>query len=112
VNGRSRPRACADCLRRAWLVGSLSAHIELAVEDTPGHRAREALALSDEKLARAMAPKRADEFLGQSASRAPELMVAAIEGAHAWATCRHDDHYPAGLADLTDGPATLFGRGG
>jgi DNA processing protein len=106
-----RPRACSDCLRRAWLVGSLSAHIELAVEDSPGHRAREALALSDEDLARAMARKRAGDFLEQSSRRDPELMATAIEGAHAWACCRHDDHYPIALHDLSDGPATLFGRG-
>jgi len=107
----TQPRACIACLRRAWLIGSLSAHIELAVEDTPGHRAREALALSDDQLALAMAPKRAEQFLERSASREPELMTAAIEGAHAWATCPHDDHYPPALGDLTDGPAALFGRG-
>ena len=40
----ARPRACADCLRRAWLVASLSGHIETAVSDTPGSRAHEVLA--------------------------------------------------------------------
>jgi DNA processing protein len=105
------PRACADCLRRAWLIGSLSAYIELAVEDTPGHRAREVLALSDEDLARAMAPKRAGSFLEQASSRDPGVMATAVEGAHAWACCRHDDHYPIALNDLSDAPATLFGRG-
>lgn len=106
-----RPRACGDCLRRAWLVASLSGHIETAVGDTPGSRAHEILALSNEELARAMAPSRADSFLEWAAEWDPERLRAATDGAGAWACCRHDAGYPEGLADLGDSPAVLFGRG-
>src|SRR5262249_50443779 len=44
------PRACPECLRRAWLVGSLSGHIETAVSDTAGRRAPEVLSLPDDDL--------------------------------------------------------------
>jgi DNA processing protein len=105
------PRACGDCLRRAWLVGSLSGYIETAVSDSPGSRAHEILALSDEDLARAMAGSRAGSFLTRAAGRDPGLLQAATEGAGAWACCRHDSSYPEALADLGDSPAVLFGRG-
>lgn len=107
----ARPRACPDCLRRAWLLASLSGHIETAVSDTPGSRAHEILALSDEDLTLAVARSRADSFLARAAERDPERLRAATEGAGAWACCRHDPSYPEGLADLGDSPALLFGRG-
>jgi DNA processing protein len=107
----ARPGACPDCLRRAWLVASLSGHIETAVSDTPGSRAHEILALSDEDLARAMARSRADFFLARATERDPERLRAATDGAGAWACCRHDASYPEGLTDLGDSPALLFGRG-
>ena len=103
--------ACPDCLRRAWLVASLSGHIETAVSDTPGSRAHEILALSDEDLARAMARSRADFFLARATERDPERLRAPLDGAGAWACCRHDASYPEGLTDLGDSPALLFGRG-
>src|SRR4029079_9729560 len=61
-----RPRACPTCLRRAWLIGSLSAHIETAVEDRAGSRAHEILALPDEELARTMARDRAGSYLDRA----------------------------------------------
>ncbi|MDX6607389.1 MAG: processing protein [Solirubrobacterales bacterium] len=112
MSAAQRPRACPDCLRRAWLVGSLAGHIEKAVDSsTPGSRAHELLALSDEDLADAMARSRAESFLEMAAAREPERMLAAVAGARAWACCRHDPLYPDGLADLGDAPAVLFGRG-
>src|SRR3954452_14896929 len=106
-----RPRACPECLRRAWLVGSLSGHIETAVSDTPGHRAREVLALPDEELARAMARRQGASFLSRAKTRDPERLRAAVAGAGAWACCRHDELYPQTLHELGDAPAALFGRG-
>ncbi len=106
------PRACAECLRRAWLIGSLAGHIEKAVDRaTPGRRAHELLALSDADLSTALARSRAGEFLEHARARDPELMRAAVAGTHGWACCRHDDRHPEGLGDLGDGPAVLFGRG-
>jgi DNA processing protein len=106
-----RPRACGDCLRRAWLVGSLAGHIETAVSDTAGNRAREVLALPDEELARAMARSQAASFIEQAAERDPVRMLAAVAGSGAWASCRHDEVYPEALGDLGDAPAVIFGRG-
>jgi DNA processing protein len=106
-----QPRACPECLRRAWLIGSLATYIDKAVDDTGGNRAHELLALPDEELARAMARSRADEFLERVAQRDPERLRAAVAGAGAWACCRHDPLYPVSLSALGDQPAVLFGRG-
>jgi DNA processing protein len=111
VSEAERPRACGNCLRRAWLVASLAGHVENAVSDTPGNRAREVLALPDEELARAMAGARAESFVERASRRDPGRMLAAVAGSRAWAACRHDDAYPSALADLGDAPAVVFGRG-
>ena len=108
---RVRPRACGECLRRAWLVGSLAGHIETAVSNTPGSRAREVLALPSEELARAMAPSQAASFIERAAARDPRRMLAAVADSGAWATCRHDEVYPEWLGDLGDAPSVIFGRG-
>ena len=106
-----RPGACPACLRRAWLIGSLAGHIETAIDRAPGSRAHEVLALPDERLAEAMARSRAASFLERAAGRDPRRLLAAVQGARAWACCRHDELYPEALHDLGDPPAVLFGRG-
>jgi DNA processing protein len=111
VSGEVRPSACAECLRRAWLVASLAGHIEKAVDKTPGNRARELLALPDEELAAALARPKASSILRRARERDPERMLAAVAGSGAWAACRHDPVYPAALHDLGDAPAVFFGRG-
>jgi DNA processing protein len=103
--------ACDACLRRAWLVGSLSARIERAIEGVPGRRSRELLALGDERLAAAVAGGRDDGCLERARARDPRRLRAAVGAAGAWACCRHDDSYPPALADLADAPGLLFGRG-
>jgi DNA processing protein len=112
VSDAGRPRACVDCLRRAWLIGSLAGHIEKAVDrSVPGSRAHELLALSNEELAEAMARSAAQQFLERARSRDHERLLAAIAGARAWVCCHHDGLYPEALRDLGDAPAALFGRG-
>ena len=106
-----RPRACGPCLRRAWLVASLAGHIEKAVENTPGNRARELLALPDEDLAQGLAGSKGPSFLQAGTERNPERLLAAMRRIGAWATCRHDELYPEALDDLGDAPAVIFGRG-
>ena len=106
-----KPRACPDCLRRAWLIGSLAAYIDKAVDNTAGSRSHELLALPDEELARAMARSRADELLERAADRDPERLCAAVAGARAWTVCRHDPLYPDALTALGDPPGALFARG-
>jgi DNA processing protein len=111
VSAGPRPRACAQCLRRAWLVASLAGHIDKAVDHTPGNRARELLALPDEELASALSRSQAASFLHRAAQRDPERMLAAVIGSGSWATCRHDELYPEALRDLGDAPPVIFGRG-
>jgi DNA processing protein len=106
-----RSRACDPCLRRAWLVASLAGHIDVAVSRSTGRRAREVLALPDERLAEAMAPAKAASFLERADSADLAGMRSTLSRAGCWATCRHGDAYPAALGDLGDAPAALFGRG-
>ncbi len=104
--------ACDACLRRAWLVASLSGHIETIVSDSPGGRASELLALPDAELARVLAPKEAASVLADAAALEPDRLRDAIADARAWALCRHDDGYPRAILDCADeAPAALFGRG-
>jgi DNA processing protein len=111
MSADARPRACGECLQRAWLVASLAGHIDTAVSDTAGNRARELLALPNEDLARAMARSQAESFLERAKERDPVRMLAAVAGSGAWASCRHDELYPEALHDLGDAPAVIFGRG-
>ncbi|HET9118992.1 MAG TPA: DNA-processing protein DprA [Solirubrobacterales bacterium] len=111
MSGGLVPRACEECLRRAWLVASLAGHIDTAVDNTAGNRAREILALPNEELASAMAGSEGPAFIRQTGLREPEEMHAAIAESGAWATCRHDDAYPGPLVDLGDAPAIVFGSG-
>jgi DNA processing protein len=105
------PRACDECLRRAWLIGSLVGYIEKVVSTAPGQRAQELLALSDEDLVDAIAGRRGKTFLERARQRDPKRLREAIAGARAWACCRHDRCYPNGIRDLGDPPAVLFCRG-
>ncbi len=107
----SHPRACAACLRRSWLVGSLAGHIDKVVDGGPGGRAQELLALPDEALARAMAPGSWRELMGRAEEQEAQVLRGAVVAAGAWATCPHDPLHPSALCDLGDPPATLFGRG-
>ncbi len=107
----SEPAACGACLRRAWLVGSLSGAIEGALGTRSTTRARALLSLADEELSAAVAAGEAERFLERSRERDPSRLREAVRGAHCWACCRHDPAYPAALRDLSDAPAALFGRG-
>ena len=107
---RSVPRAAAivtaeeaarlrRCLRRAWLIGSLAGHIENAVEDTPGSRAHELLALSTRTW-----PAPWQARVRRSTSSAPQRAIRPgraqrSPGRAAWACCRHDELFPGVLAD-------------
>jgi DNA processing protein len=86
-------------------------HVDKAVDNSPGNRAKELLALQDEELARALAPSDWGEFIERAERRDPAVLREAIAGASAWATCPHDSLFPEALRDLGDPPATLFGRG-
>ncbi len=103
--------SCDACLRRAHLLGRLSARIS-GLLDHPRRRAAGLLALSDDDLIAAVAADQTDsmrEFVdGFDSSVARERLAETdVE-----AVCRHNEGYPAGLHDLTDPPAVVFVRGG
>ena len=107
----NEPRACDQCLRRAWLVGSLSASIERMLGDRRHSKGRELLGLPDRELSAAVAGEAGGSFVERAAERDTAQLREAIAGAHSWACCRHDRSYPGALTDLGDSPAVLFGRG-
>lgn len=109
MRSSGEPGACDPCLRRAWLVGSLSARIERSLGGRPGGRARELLALPDETLAAAMGG--GPEIVAQASEREGSRLRAAVAGAGAWACCRHDPEFPESVRRPADAPRVLFGRG-
>ena len=57
------PAACADCLRRSWLLAQLAPYIEKIATGAPGSRSPELLRLSSQDLAAVAAPQAADRLL-------------------------------------------------
>lgn len=106
-----RPRACPDCLRRAWLLALLGPYIERLATGAPGSRSPELLRLSNEDLAAAAAPKVAGQLLGRVAALTEQELEAQLEAAGCWACCRHGDLYPVGLRAAADAPWALIARG-
>ncbi|MGZ6694640.1 MAG: DNA-processing protein DprA [Solirubrobacteraceae bacterium] len=100
--------ACDACLQRSWLLASLSGALEAARGRR--RRIREVLALPDEDLIALLCTP--EEAAGLAArERTPGALRAAVTAAGLEAVCRHDETYPARLADLRDAPATLFVAG-
>ncbi|MFZ9668288.1 MAG: DNA-processing protein DprA [Solirubrobacterales bacterium] len=104
-------RACAECLRRSWLLADLGPFIEVACDDRPGRRTPELLALDDRELVQAMAPSRARQMLDSNRGLAEELLRSELLAARSWAICRHDPAFPEVLLRAGDGPRCLIGRG-
>lgn len=107
----TEPRACPECLRRAQLLAHLAPYIERTVSNEPGRSALQLLGLGYEELARAVAPRAADELLTAVASLSERRLYEQLAEASLWATCRHTERYPAGLRDDAAAPWALFGRG-
>jgi DNA processing protein len=107
------PYACIECLRRAHLIAMLAPYIERISSIAPSAASRDVdlLALMTEELAAAAAPDVADQVLARVEAVPEEQLRREHHLAECWATCRHHPTYPAGLADLPDPPAVLFGRG-
>lgn len=107
----SAPRACAECLRRSWLLARLAPFIERIATGTPGSRSPELLRLSDEDLAAVAAPSAATQVLAGVRELDERRLRDELRAAQCWACCRHDDLYPSGLRDAADAPRALTGRG-
>jgi DNA processing protein len=104
------PESCDACLRRAWLLGDLSGHLETAVADARGRRAAELLALPDQRLVGALAGE-APSILARSFARRPARLRSEVAAAGLWSCCRHGRGFPAALEHDPQAPAALFGRG-
>lgn len=105
--------ACAECAARGIVLADLAAHIDRSVAGRRGERAKDLLALSDERLARAVSPGAAGGALRRArSSDAYAALLARLEACGCWSTCVHRDDYPAALRALgRSRPRALFGGG-
>jgi DNA processing protein len=105
------PRACPDCLRRAWLLALLGPYVERVTTREPGSRSPELLRLTNEDLVEAVAPKVAAHMLARAAAISERQLEEKLAAAGCWACCRHGALYPDSLRDAGDAPWALIGRG-
>lgn len=106
--------ACRDCASRALLLASLAGHIDRAVDQRAGSRARELLALSDEELVKSVVRVGVADRLRRA--RSPEAqreLARALAASGCWSTCAHDGDLPSSLAEALGNaaPRALFGAG-
>jgi DNA processing protein len=103
--------ACADCLRRTWLVAELAGYLDHL------HAARglldEVFALADSELVAALVPAGAarSRVLARHEGVDSDLERRRVRAAGLVAVCRHDPAYPPALIDLAGPPAVLHVRG-
>jgi DNA processing protein len=107
--GPATARACDACLRRAWLLGRLSAWIEHVRYERA--TLSEVLGLDDVKLVRGVAPDEAAEILDERSRFDPSAARGAVERAGLVAVCRHDEAFPPRLLHAGDAPHALFVAG-
>jgi DNA processing protein len=107
----SERRACADCLRRSWLLSLLGPYLEKTATGAAGRRSPELLRMGNEALVEAVAPSAGPRMLAELGAHGEAWFEERLEEAGCWAICRHDDRYPPGLRDAGDGPWALIGRG-
>lgn len=129
VDGRSPAAACPRCARRGYLLSGLAGHIERSVGDRAGARARDLLALSDERLAAAIAPSDRHRHLREATAAAATATAGERGGGRwagpeaqqrggpprprggGWSICAHSP-LPEALDVLAASrPRALFGRG-
>jgi DNA processing protein len=101
--------ACPACLRRAWLVAHLAAHLETAWR---GRRPlKDILALDDAALIAALAGRRRPAVEAAHEAWSPDASLAACAAAAVTPVCRHDAAYPARLRTGPGAPAVLHVAG-
>lgn len=102
----SRP-ACADCLRRSWLVQALAGYIE-----NKRHSVGDLLAIlsfSDRQLLAHMThPRRRPDIAAEYDRFDPRVPTEACRRADITPICLHDARYPAPLARAPGAPAVLY----
>jgi DNA processing protein len=107
----AEPRACPQCLRRCWLLELLGPYVERIATGEPGSRSPELLALSNEDLVAAAAPRVGMQLLARAEALTERGFEQALEAAECWACCQHGDLYPDSLREAADAPWALIGRG-
>ncbi len=107
----AEPRACPECLRRAWLLALLGPYVERVATGAIGSRSPELLRLSNEDLVEATAPKVAGQLLARVEALSEPHFASELAAAQCWAACRHGELYPDSLRDALDAPWALIGRG-
>jgi DNA processing protein len=105
------PRACPECLRRAWLLALLGPYVERIATREPGSRSPELLRLSSEELVEVAAPEVAAHLLARVAALSEAYLGEELRSASCWACCPHGEAYPDSLLDAADAPWALVGRG-
>ena len=101
------PGACAECLSRAWLLGRLSGHLDIARQRIP-----ELLDLSDDDLTAAVAGQEQSAVDADRAGFDPDGYRTRCAEAAVEVICRCDPGYPAALWSLPAEPAVLHVTGG
>lgn len=98
--------ACAQCLRRSWLLVRLAAHLEPV-------RARvlELLPLSDEDLIKAVGGRSANSVAREFEAFDPGPERTRLARAGVASLCRHGASYPQPLTELQAPPGALFVAG-
>ncbi|MDX6642971.1 MAG: processing protein [Solirubrobacteraceae bacterium] len=103
--------ACAQCLRRTWLIARLAAFIDRASAEA--RALGDLFALTDAELIAGLVPdgaRRADVHQGyERFTAAPARERARAAGIRA--LCRHHPDYPERLLQTRDPPAVLHGAG-
>ncbi|HWN73349.1 MAG TPA: DNA-processing protein DprA, partial [Solirubrobacterales bacterium] len=107
----AEPGACADCLRRSWLLATLGPYVEKIATGEVGSRSPELLRLSNEDLVEVAAPKVARQVLERIEALQERGLLEELLLAECWACCRHGELYPDSLRDAPDAPWALIGRG-
>jgi DNA processing protein len=107
----SELRACAECLRRSWLLALLGPYLEKVATGSVGRRSPELLRLSNEDLVEIVAPEKGRKAIDRVEALTESSFAERLDAAGCWAICRHDERYPPGLRDAGDGPWALVGRG-
>jgi DNA processing protein len=99
--------ACADCLRRSFLLGLLAPRIAGLLQ-RPDRRAPALLSLGQDELIAAVGGDRASEVRARLESFDPRHARKELEHAGVGAACRHGDVFPPALLELPDCPAAVY----
>ncbi len=99
--------ACADCLRRAWLLRELAGHLEPLRAEIA-----EILLLGDEDLVGAVGGRHRDRVLERRLAFDPAQARHDAKRAGLETICLCDPEYPPRLADLPSPPAVIHVAGG